>query len=70
MAERFGTSPQPLAPGAVGDVVVKKNGFVRHVVVGGRHLVGDGRLLSGDGDSIATAARKEAARLWDRMAML
>jgi hypothetical protein len=48
---------------------VKQNGYVRHVVVGGRHLVGDGRLLSGDGDSIAAAARREAARLWGRMAM-
>jgi cytosine/adenosine deaminase-related metal-dependent hydrolase len=69
-AERFGTSPQPMAPGAVGDVVVTQDGRVRHVVVGGRHVVADGRLLSGDGDKIVAAARKEAARLWDRMAML
>jgi cytosine/adenosine deaminase-related metal-dependent hydrolase len=67
-AERFGTNPQPLALGAVGDVVVRENGRVRHVVVGGRVVVADGRLASTDGEAIAAAALKEAARLWRRMA--
>jgi cytosine/adenosine deaminase-related metal-dependent hydrolase len=69
-AERFGTNPQPLAPGAVGDVVVRDNGRIRHVVVGGRVVVADGRLLSGDADSISAAARTAAAQLWDRMASI
>jgi cytosine/adenosine deaminase-related metal-dependent hydrolase len=67
-AERFGTNPQPLALGAVGDVVVRENGRVRHVVVGGRVVVDDGRLASADGEAISAAALKEAARLWRRMA--
>jgi cytosine/adenosine deaminase-related metal-dependent hydrolase len=70
VAERFETDPQPLAPGAVGDVVVTENGRVRHVVVAGRPVVTDGRLLSADEDSISAEAHREAAQLWDRMASI
>jgi len=70
VAERFGAAPEPLAPGALGDLVVREDGRVRHVVVGGHLVVEDGRLVTEDIDSIATAARREAARLWDRMATI
>jgi cytosine/adenosine deaminase-related metal-dependent hydrolase len=69
-AERFGTDPRPLAPGAVGDVVVKENGRVRHVVVGGRLVVRDGRLVNANVEEIVNAARAQAARLWAKMAAL
>ncbi len=69
-AERFGTNPQALAPGAVGDVVVRVNGRIRHVVVAGKIVVTDGKLASGDADFISAAARSEAKRLWDRMAKI
>jgi cytosine/adenosine deaminase-related metal-dependent hydrolase len=70
VAERFGTTPEPLAPGAVGDVVVREAGRVRHVVVDGRLVVEDGRLAGGDADAIEATARREAAGLWQRMARL
>ena len=70
VAERFGAHPEPLAPGAVGDLVVRKNGEVCHVVVGGRPAVFDGLLVNGNLDSIAEAARTQAARLWTRMATI
>ena len=70
VAERFGTNPQPLAPGAVGDLVVKENGAVCHVVVGGLPVVADGRLVNGNLESIAEAARAQAVRLWARMATI
>ncbi len=69
-AERFGANPQALAPGSLGDVVARREGKVRHVVVGGRLVVRDGQLTTGDMDSIAAAARTEAARLWARMASI
>jgi hypothetical protein len=37
-------------------------------VVGGRTVVFDGLLANGNLDSIAEAARTQAARLWTRMA--
>ncbi|MFL5264340.1 MAG: amidohydrolase family protein [Anaeromyxobacteraceae bacterium] len=67
VAERFGTASEPLAPGALGDVVVREGGRVRHVVVGGRVAVRDGRLVGADVDEIAAIAEREAARLWRRM---
>jgi cytosine/adenosine deaminase-related metal-dependent hydrolase len=67
VAERFGTAPEPLAPGALGDVVVREGGRVRHVVVGGRVVVRDGRLVGADVEEIAATAQREAARLWLRM---
>ncbi len=70
VAERFGTATAPLTPGALGDLVVREDGRVRHTVVGGRVVVQDGRLVSGDMEAIAGTARHEAARLWDRMATI
>jgi cytosine/adenosine deaminase-related metal-dependent hydrolase len=70
IAERFAAVPQPLAPGALGDLVVRENGRVRHVIVGGRMVVENGRLAGGDMDAISGSAQKLAARLWDRMAAM
>ena len=70
IAERFGAITQPLAPDALGDIVVRENGNLRHVIVGGRIVVENGRLTGGDMDAISANARKSAARLWDRMAAL
>jgi cytosine/adenosine deaminase-related metal-dependent hydrolase len=66
-AERFGAVAQALTPGALGDVVVRERGQVRHVVVGGRLVVNDGVLVNGDMESIVASARSEAARLWERL---
>jgi len=41
-AERFGAEAEPLAPGSLGDLAVRRNGAVRHVVVGGRVVVENG----------------------------
>jgi cytosine/adenosine deaminase-related metal-dependent hydrolase len=70
VAERFACVTDALAPGALGDVVVWHEGKARHVVVGGRLVVRDGELVTGDLETIAAAARAEAARLWSRMAVL
>ena len=70
VAERFGAVPEALAPGALGDVMVREGDRVRHVVVGGRVVVEDGRLTTGDLPGIEAAARREASRLWERMARL
>ena len=69
-AERFGAEAEPLAPGALGDLVVRRNGAVRHVVVGGRVVVENGVLATADAESIAAKACVEAARLWSRMAAI
>ena len=63
-------APEPLAPGALGDVVVREDGRVRHTIVGGRLVVEDGRLVSDDLDAIAATAEREASRLWQRMASM
>ena len=68
MAERFGARPEPLAPGSLGDLVVRRDGAIVHVVVGGRVVVDDGALATGDFDRITARPREEAARLWARMA--
>ncbi|PIO99850.1 amidohydrolase family protein [Pleomorphomonas carboxyditropha] len=70
IAERFGFSATGLGPGAAGDVVVRENGEVKAVVVGGRLVVRDGRLVGADADAIEAEARAEASRLWERMAAL
>jgi cytosine/adenosine deaminase-related metal-dependent hydrolase len=70
IAERFVAVPRPLAPGALGDLVVRENGRVRHVIVGGRIVVENGRLAGGDMDAISGGAQKLATRLWDRMAAM
>jgi cytosine/adenosine deaminase-related metal-dependent hydrolase len=68
IAERFGAATEPLVQGALGDLVVRENGRIRHVVVGGRIVVENGRLTGGDMDAISAAAREHSIRLWDRMA--
>lgn len=70
IAERFGFSTTGLAPGAAGDVVVRKDGMVSAVVVDGRLVVRDGQLVDHDAEAIETEARIEASRLWQRMASL
>ncbi len=61
VAERFGE---------VEDRVVREDGRVRRVIVGGRTVVDEGRLLTGDVEAITAHAREQAARLWRRMAEL
>lgn len=68
VAEHFGSVREALQPGALGDVVVRRDGAVRHVIVGGQIVVADGRLLTGDLERIVGAAERQAARLWQRMA--
>ena len=70
VAERFGSCPEALAPGALGDLVIREGGRVRYVVVGGRLVVADGALINGSAEAIAESARREALRLWSRMAAL
>ena len=70
VAERFGTRPDALQPGAVGDVVIRQDGAVKYAVVGGRVVVAGGKLTTGHFDSIVADARHQAARLWQRMAAL
>ena len=67
-AERFGAASEARSPGSLGDLVVRRDGKVVHVVVGGRVVVRDGALLTGDFERITATARAEAARLWARMA--
>jgi cytosine/adenosine deaminase-related metal-dependent hydrolase len=67
VAQRFGSVAHALMPGALGDVVVRERGQVRHVAVGGRLVVNDGLLVNGDMESIAASAQSEAARLWTRL---
>ncbi len=68
IAEQFGVAQAPLQPGALGDVVVRQDGRVRHVIVGGHVVVSDGKLITGDFDSLIAQAEKQATRLWKRMA--
>jgi hypothetical protein len=70
VAERFDAEVEPLAPGSLGDLVVRRNGSARHVVVGGRLVVENGVLATADAESIAARARAEATRLWSRMAAI
>ena len=68
VAERFAAAAAPLTPGALGDVVVREADRIRDVVVGGRVVVENGRLSGGDMEAIESTARREAIRLWQRMA--
>lgn len=70
VAERFGATPEPLAPGALGDLVVRQDGRVCDVVIAGRPVIADGALVNSHLDSIGETARVQAARLWSRMAMV
>jgi len=49
---------------------VRRDGGVRHVVVGGRVVIENGALAAADIESIAAEARAQATRLWSRMAMV
>jgi len=70
IAERFVATIEPLQPGSLGDLVVRREGAVQHVVVEGRAVVENGALTTGDFAAITAQARVEAARLWSRMAAL
>jgi cytosine/adenosine deaminase-related metal-dependent hydrolase len=70
VAERFGAEAEPLTPGSLGDLVVRRNGAVWRVVVGGRVVVDNGVLATADYESIAADARAQATRLWSRMATI
>ena len=70
VAELFGAVDTPLTPGAVGDLVVRDETGVRHVVVGGQVVVRDRMLVHGDLDAIGAEAEREARGLWARMAEL
>ncbi|HET9599167.1 MAG TPA: amidohydrolase family protein [Anaeromyxobacteraceae bacterium] len=70
VSERFGAAAEPLAPGALGDLVVREGGRVRHVVVEGRVVVEDGRLTGADAAEIEAASRREVERLRERMARI
>jgi cytosine/adenosine deaminase-related metal-dependent hydrolase len=70
VAERFGANRDVLAPGSVGDLVVRDGRKIRHVVVGGRLVVADGALTNGSAEAIAATADRQAKRLWSRMAAL
>jgi cytosine/adenosine deaminase-related metal-dependent hydrolase len=67
IAEQFDRPTIGFLPGAVGDFVVRSNGQLRHVVVGGRIVVRDGRLTGGDIGRIRAEAAREAERLWTRL---
>lgn len=67
IAERFGTAPAPLQPGSVGDLVIRQQGKIHHVIVGGRIVVAEGQLISGDFNVIVAEAERQAKRLWKRM---
>ena len=70
VAERFAAAAEPLAPGSLGDLVVRRNGVVIHVVVGGRIVVDNGVLATVDAHAITAEARAQATRLWARMATI
>jgi len=70
IAERFGFAAAGLQSGAPGDVVVREDGRVTHVVIDGQVVVRDGRLTNGDIGAIEAEAREQAQRLWRRMADL
>jgi cytosine/adenosine deaminase-related metal-dependent hydrolase len=69
-ARRYGASAEPLAPGSLGDLVVRRNGAVWRVIVGGRVVVANGVLATADYETIAAEARGQATRLWSRMATI
>lgn len=70
LAQRFGAALPPLAPGSLGDLVVREDGAVRHVVVDGKVVVWDGMLTTANLQEIETRAQLAADRLWSRMAAL
>ncbi len=70
VAERFGAAARALTPGALGDLMVREKGRVRHVLIDGRLVVRDGMLVHADLPAIELRARAQADRLWQRMATI
>ncbi len=66
-AECFGAAGGALEVGSLGDLTVRREGALVHVVVSGRVVVEDGALATGDFDRILAVAGAEATRLWSRM---
>ncbi|RME22332.1 MAG: amidohydrolase, partial [Deltaproteobacteria bacterium] len=62
VAPFFAAHHRPLAEGALGDLVVRRDGAVQHVVVDGRVVVTDGRLVTGDLARIRARAQEAADR--------
>jgi len=60
----------PLDVGSAADAVVRSDGTVRHVMVDGLVVVENGRLVTADIDEIRDQARRQAPRVWARMAEL
>ncbi|MBR57399.1 MAG: amidohydrolase [Myxococcales bacterium] len=70
VSERFGISARPLREGALGDLVVRRDDEVQHVVVNGQVVVRDGVLQTGDIEAIRAEAQTVAERLFTRMRAL
>lgn len=70
VAERFGAAAPALTPGALGDLMVREKGRVRHVLIDGRLVVRDGLLVHADLPAIELRAHAQADRLWQRMATI
>jgi cytosine/adenosine deaminase-related metal-dependent hydrolase len=68
--ERLGVRLVPLDVGTAADAVVRSNGTIHHVMVGGRKVVENGRLLTADIDEVRDEAKRQAPRVWARMAEL
>lgn len=68
--ERLGVRFAPLEVGGAADAIVRSNGTIHDVIVGGRKVVENGRLLTADIDEIRDEARRQAPRVWARMAEL
>lgn len=60
----------PIAPGAVADLILTKQGKPYHVVVDGNVVVRQGVLVNGDFSRIQRNAELQAQQLWQRMAAL
>jgi len=69
-AELFDMDFEPLAVATAGDLVVRDQAAVRHVVVGGRVVVENGALTTANIEEIRDEARTAAPRLWERMASI
>jgi len=71
---RQGSRPmaEALFGASLADDLVQRgpDGALRRVTVGGVEVVRDGRLVRCDQDEVDALARREAARLWERMAAL